>query len=132
MAASELTPEPPKVFISNLSGHSYAKAESFGELKWLTKGYVSFGSLDRLKFQLADKITAYTKKEDYLLLSGNGALCVFASLIWYQHHGVVKLLVHDKKNDDAYRVVMFSPDVLTSMFNLMGAGDGTGDNPKED
>jgi hypothetical protein len=131
MAASELTPEPPKVFISNLSGHSYAKAESFGELKWLTKGYVSFGSLDRLKFQLADKITAYTKSQDYLLLSGNGALCVFAALIWFQHHGVVKLLVHDKKNDDAYRVIMFSPETLVTMFDLMGVDDGTRDHTEE-
>lgn len=122
MAASVVNEAEPRVFITNYAGHTYTKAETFGALKWLTKGYVSFGSLDRLRADLAAKIIDMTRPDDFLLLSGNSALCSFAALLWFFHHGQVKLLVHDKKSiDDSYRVVLFTSENMRELFRIMGA-----------
>jgi hypothetical protein len=44
----------PRVFVTNFAGHDYTKAEKYGEIVWITKGYVSFHSLDRIKYRVCE------------------------------------------------------------------------------
>lgn len=93
-----------KVFVTNFAGHDYTKAERFGDLVYLTRGYVDFNSLDRLKFRIAERLLDATD-EDYLLFSGNSYISIIAAIIWYERFKKVKLLVHDfrKQGENEYR-----------------------------
>jgi hypothetical protein len=59
----------PRVFVTNFAGHDYTAAEKYGEIVWVTKGYVSFHSLDRVKYRVCEALVGSTS-EDWLLLSG--------------------------------------------------------------
>ena len=95
-----------RVYITNFAGHDYAAAEKYGELIWITKGYVSFQSLDRVKFEVVEKIQGSTP-DDWLLLSGTLLISVVAALAWLSKHGVVKLLIFDKK-DSSFRELIIT------------------------
>lgn len=99
-----ITPAP-RVIIVNYAGHSYDGARKYGEFITMTRGYISFESLDRLKYEIAQFIFTQTHREDWLLLSGIPAVGCIATTLWMRHHGKVKLLVWDKKTRNKYRPV---------------------------
>lgn len=104
------------VWIANYAGHPYDQAEKFGELRYLTRGYVSLGNLDRLVYDVAEKV-AETKAEDYLLLSGLCVVGVIASVAWVTMWGGVKILHWDKNNSD-YVPLEFTRGQLEKMFDV--------------
>ena len=114
----------PRVFITNYAGHPYNGAEKYGELISLTRGYVSFGSLDRLKYDLAKQIRQ-THHEDWLLLSGVPVISALAAAMWFAMHGQVKMLVYDKKRSthgrSVYRELVFSAENFDKMLQEIAA-----------
>jgi hypothetical protein len=111
----------PRVFISNYGGHDYEAASGYGELKWITKGFVSHQSLDRLKYQIAEEVLK-TDKEDWLLLSGKPLICAVTALLWFAIHRKVKLLVWDQKGKGVkYRELIISEGNMAELFNVIGA-----------
>jgi hypothetical protein len=107
-----------RVFVTNFAGHDYEKAKQFGELYWITKGYVSFQSLDRVKFLITEQVVK-SDKDDWLLLSGTPMISVVAALVWYALHKRVKLLVHDSKGDGVYRQLIISEGNVTDLLKVM-------------
>jgi hypothetical protein len=108
----------PKVWIANYAGqHDYNKARSFGELKRLTVGYISFKSIDRIKFQIANELTQ-TNKEDYLLISGAAIICVISAVIWFKMHKQLKILYHDK-SEDVYRQLVITDGNLDELISVL-------------
>lgn len=105
------------VWIVNYAGHDHSTAEEFGELDFLTRGYVSMGSLDRLFYTVTEAIEK-TKKEDYLLLSGLIVLNALATAVWLQRHGKVKLLLWDQKLGK-YRLLSFSQNQIDQLFEKL-------------
>lgn len=101
--------EGVRVFVTNFAGHDYASAEQYGELVFITKGYISFQSLDRVKYSVMEAIVKSTP-QDYLLLSGTPVICAIAAVAWFCLHREVKLLIHDKKVKDriAYREMILN------------------------
>jgi hypothetical protein len=87
------------VWVANYAGHDYKKAEKFGTIKFITKGYVSFGNLERLKYLVTEALKD-SKEDDYLLLSGASSICVLSAIVTIMKHGQTNLLVYDKKADD--------------------------------
>jgi hypothetical protein len=110
--------KPIRVFVTNYAGHDYSQAEKYGELVYITKGYVSFHSLDRVKYRVCEEVNKSTS-EDWLLLSGIPVICVMAALYWQWKHTKVKLLVHDKKNDGEYRELLISDKNWNDLFNVL-------------
>jgi hypothetical protein len=108
----------PRVFVTNFAGHDYSKAEKFGELNWVTRGYISFHSLDRVKYRICEEVQKSTS-EDWLLLSGIPVICVVAALYWYHLHKKVKLLVHDKKSDGEYRELVVTEKNFHDLFAVL-------------
>ncbi len=107
-----------KVYITNFAGHDYSKAEKFGKLTAITTGYVSFHSLDRVKYQVCEAVDK-ADPEDFLLLSGIPVLCVIAALYWNWKHKKCKLLIHDKKADGEYRELIVSDKNFNDVFNFL-------------
>lgn len=107
-----------KVFVTNFAGHDYSKAEKYGEIVWITRGYVSFHSLDRVKYRICESVST-SSSEDWLLLSGIPMICVVSALYWYFLHKKVKLLIHDKKRDDEYRELIITEKNFQDLFAVL-------------
>lgn len=80
-----------KVYVTNFSGYTYDKADQFGELIYITSGFVNVSNNQELRNKLNSFITK-ANKDDYLLLSGNNLLCALALHCWLNVHGVCKVL----------------------------------------
>jgi hypothetical protein len=111
-------PTKPRVFVTNFAGHDYTEAEKYGEIVWITKGYISFHSLDRVKYRICEEVDKSTS-EDWLLLSGIPIVCVLAALYWQWKHTKVKLLVHDKKKNGEYRELIVTDKNWSDLFNVL-------------
>lgn len=106
-----------KVYVTNYAGHDYSVAEKFGKLVFVTRGYISFQSLDRVKYAVSEGIKG-SEPEDYLLLSGTSIICVLAAIAWYHLHKYVRLLVWDMKGD-CYREVVCSDADFYQVFEAL-------------
>jgi len=108
----------PRVFITNYAGHTYDGARQYGNLVALTKGYVSFGSLDRMKYNVFERILKDTEREDWLLLSGVPIISAIAAMLWFTYHGKCKMLIWDRKKPDGpYRELIIDRDNYEMMLN---------------
>ena len=105
-----------KVWIANFAGHPYVPAEKFGELCYLTRGYVSLGNLERLVYDIVEKV-ADTDEEDFLLLSGLCIIGTVAATAWMLRHGRVKILHWDKKNTD-YQLLEVKKGQIEKMYDI--------------
>jgi|GraSoiStandDraft_4_1057263.scaffolds.fasta_scaffold120446_2 hypothetical protein len=110
-----------RVFVTNFAGHDYTKAERYGEIVYITKGYVSFFSLDRIKYRVCEALQGSTE-DDWLLLSGIPMICVVAACYWLWKHDKVKLLVHDKRSDGNYRELIISDKNFADLFAVLNHG----------
>ena len=111
----------PSVWVVNFAGHNYTDAERWGELKYVTKGYVSLGHLDRLVYQVVESLEE-SRPTDWLIPSGLLILNVLASVFWYEKHGALRLLMWDRKND-SYMELNVDTEHLTFLRNsLTNAG----------
>lgn len=80
-----------KVFVTNMSGYEYESAEKFGDLVYVTQGFIKLDKLDNLK-KLFKKFIDSASAEDYLLLSGNTLVCALAVHLWMEKFGTAKVL----------------------------------------
>ena len=114
-----------RVWIANYAGHEYLPAAQYGSLKYITKGYISFSSLDRLKFHIATQISE-SQPNDFLLLSGTTIISVIAALIWFAMHGKIRLLNWDKKALDGrgdYREMVITKENMTHLLSVLNGTD---------
>lgn len=113
-----------RVFVTNYAGHDYTKAEKFGKIIPLTKGYVSFQSLDRVKFKIAENLLEHeATSDDYLLFSGNSFISIVAAIVWYTIHKKVKLLVHDTRNSGEYRESVITEKNINDILNILSGAE---------
>jgi hypothetical protein len=108
-----------RVYVVNAAGHNHHLAKPYGELRPITEGYVSQGSLDRVLYDVIKGIHDSTP-EDYLLLSGLMILNALAASAWLSRHGKLKLLVWDrraeKQNRPRYRPFITTSDHINELW----------------
>lgn len=112
-----------KVWIVNLSGHNYRNAQKWGELRPITTGYVSQGSLDRMLYDVTSSV-AKSEPEDWLLPSGMLPLNILAGLAWLRKHKQVKLLLWDRKKDNGsggYREMTVTMDHIDFLLEQLSS-----------
>jgi hypothetical protein len=82
-----------KVFIVNLNDKvDLEKVQEFGKVVVMTSNYVRVDAPDFV-YRLIRKHLIEATDSDYLLLSGNSALCSIVALYWFMKFGVVNALV---------------------------------------
>lgn len=108
----------PKVYITNTAGHDFTQAKKFGEIVWITRGFVSFQSLDRLKYKIIDQIKDSTP-DDYLLISGTLLVSIVAAIAWYEMHQKVCILVHSRNDGDDYRKFVITKENIHDIFHVI-------------
>lgn len=110
-----------KVYITNYGGHpEYEQAEQFGEFRYITKGYVNFASLDRVKLDILDVIKD-SRPEDYLLVSGINIIAIMSGILWFHLHKKVNMLVWDKKHR-VYRNLSLTAKVFDRDLEVLNDG----------
>lgn len=107
-----------KVFVTNYADHDYSSAEKYGELVFITKGYVSFKSLDRLRLIVYETIKE-SNENDWLLISGHGVVSLICGIVWFAKHKKCKLLIWDTKKQDKYRPTVIDQSRLDKMFEVL-------------
>lgn len=106
-----------KVYVANYAAHDYADCARYGELCFVTRGFISFQSLDRVKYQVAQGLKE-TTSDDWLALSGTNIINVLAAVLWFQKHGQVKILNYDK-NTRKYREIVVNPENIETLFEAL-------------
>lgn len=86
----------PAVYVTNLGGHDFAEAESFGKLVPITEGNINPLQVDRVLLQIKNALKCSTA-DDFLLISGHGVTIFIASIVLYEKHGRVKTLIWNNK-----------------------------------
>lgn len=106
-----------RVYITNFAGHDFTKAEKYGELVFVTTGYVSFQSLDRIKFEIVESLKT-SRPDDWLCLTGVPILQVVSAVVWFHMHNKVNLLVWDRKKRDGYRELILTEKNFDQILEL--------------
>lgn len=114
----------PRVWIVNVAGHDYSAAREYGELRRLTEGYVSRGSLDRMLWTVVRGLKD-SAAHDWLLPAGMLALNAIAVTAWYELHGSVRLLVYNSKTGD-YDPLEITPRRISDLIELPPKADDAG------
>jgi len=85
------------VYVVNYGGYNYDGAEQYGDLVFITKGFVDLSNETAFKKaqERLQKFIEDATPDDYLLLSGNSLLCAIAVVLWRDIHKKVKILHWD-------------------------------------
>lgn len=118
------------VWIVNFSGHDYSDAERFGEIEFITQGYVPRDRLDRMLGTVAERI-ANSGPNDWLLPSGLIPLNVLAGACWLKKHDTLRLLLWDDKTN-RYRTMEVGEDHIPHLLRQYGGGDGNRRRPTDE
>lgn len=81
-----------KVYIINRSAHDHSDAERFGELVFLTDGFVDRFDTNNMYRRMAEMLESSSSK-DYILLTSLSTLCSIACSMFVYKHGVLNLLL---------------------------------------
>lgn len=93
-------PDETIVWIVNQAGHDYSSSEKYGRNLALSIGNVDPFRVDRRSYDICNAIGIYTKKDDFLLLSGAPILNGLAFAAWLRMHKTVNLLQwHAKRRE---------------------------------
>lgn len=111
-----------RVWIVNFAGHDYSDAERFGELDYITRGYISLGHLDRILYTVSESV-AKTDESDWLLPSGLILLNALTAAVWLKKHGTLNLLVWDQKTN-CYRPMTISSPQIDGLLGELGDDEG--------
>jgi len=99
------------VFVTNKSSaHDYNSALSFGALTFVTSGNYPIFKTTRLQEEIIEKL-AYSKPDDFLLLSGASGIAAIAMAVWLEMHGTANLLLWDRSRNEYSKRVVLKSDI---------------------
>lgn len=87
-----------KVYVANLGGHDFSDAQRYGELVYLTTHGFKPKEIDRVTFELLDKLRFFDADRDYFLPVGQDLINLTALWILTQQHETFKVLYWDYKD----------------------------------
>ena len=89
-----------KVWVTNHNAaYDYSNAEQFGELVYMSQGFIPSNKLDNL-FETFENYAKTASENDLLLLSGSNLVCALAAIAWNRHHPNMELMQHGKVLDE--------------------------------
>lgn len=84
-----------KVYVPNRSHHDFTLAEQFGELVYLTEGFINRFQINHI-FRLCSEAMKESGPDDFILISSLSILNAAAASIMARRHGKVNFLVFDR------------------------------------
>jgi len=83
-----------KVFIPNRSGHDFSAAESYGELVFVSEGYIKKYNIAEM-YRLCAEVIEASDETDYILQTGLPTLFGVLCASFAFKHGRLNLLLHE-------------------------------------
>lgn len=96
----------PTVWLTNLGGHPYSKAERFGTLIPLTKGETNPFKPDRIASSVGS-ILRQASEDDYVLVSGMPTVVGVVMAIWLTKFKKIQLLQWSMRQQDYELVTLY-------------------------
>ena len=101
-----------KVFVANFQEKSFTPAERYGEVIFVTTGFIPLYDMEAVRKKLA-KFVELSSPSDYLILIGPSVICSMLSILWFSKHGFVNLLSWDGKRNDYNHFVLGVNEVVS-------------------
>lgn len=84
----------PRVYVTNMSGHDYSSALSFGDLVFMSEGKVKRDGINQM-YRQAVAVLEESHKTDYIMVSGLASQLAILCACFALKHGCLRLLTHD-------------------------------------
>jgi len=81
-----------RVYIPNRSGHNFADAKRFGEIIYITEGFINKTKINNM-YRACTEAMQDAKPDDYIIISGIGALNMIAAAVFARITGRLNLLM---------------------------------------
>ncbi len=108
-----------KIFIPNKGPHDYKDAQRFGELVYITEGFLEYNSIGFMYRKLVQYLND-SQPDDYLLVSGLPLLNLLAGAILGRKHGKLNLLLY-RRSEYLSRTLMLDNLLENALSNLDNA-----------
>lgn len=93
----------PKVYVTNLAGYDYSPAEIYGDMIYMSRGYIKPQDLNKQIIKV-QAIISESERDDFLLLSGNNLICALALQHWMTIHNACQIIHWDSENKKYLRM----------------------------
>lgn len=87
-----------KVFVTNFQSRDYSSAEKYGELVFVTKGFIVLSDLEKIRKSLS-RFIELSSADDYVILMGPSVIIAMFTVLWFAKHGYMNILSWDGKNN---------------------------------
>lgn len=85
----------PTVYVVNRAGHDHSAAEKFGNVRFLTEGFIDRMDTAQMYREMSEAIND-SKPDDYLILTSLSTLCSIAAGMFAYKHGRLNILLWNK------------------------------------
>jgi hypothetical protein len=99
-----------RVFVTNFQERDFGPADKFGETIFITRGYVPLRDIGALRNKLVAHI-AYSKADDFIILTGPAVLIAMFTLLWTQKHGFMNVLSWNTRDKEYIHYVVGADSV---------------------
>lgn len=109
---SLIEPDRPRVYIVNFQTKNFSSAKKFGELVFITQGFLDLTKIDELR----EKFSRYVElasPSDCLILNGPAVVNTLLTVLWFKKFGYLNILSWDGRS-------------LNYSHNVVGVNDATG------
>lgn len=100
-----------KVFITNFQDKNFSPAKKYGEVIFVTKGFMPLDDMEDVRSSLS-KYVELSSPQDFVILIGPSVIIAMFTVLWFQKHGFMNVLSWDNKNM-AYRHFVIGVDSVT-------------------
>ena len=113
-----MNPTNRKVFIANYQDKDFSSADQFGEVVFVTKGFVPLHDMTKVRNGLK-KFVDLSSQHDYLVINGPSVIVTLLSILWFTKHGYLNVLSWDGKTS-SYRPFVVGIDSITEQLDMNG------------
>lgn len=86
----------PKVFVANYQDMDFTPAQQFGELVFITQGYIPLNDLEKVRAQIK-KFVDLSSPSDYIIQNGPSVIVTLLAVLWFMKHGYINMLSWNSK-----------------------------------
>ena len=96
---NQISQLPRKVFITAFQQKDFTSLDKWGETVFVTKGYIPFDDLERVRKNLQSYIDL-ANQDDYVILNGPSILTGMFSILWFYKFGYINTLAFNTKSNE--------------------------------
>ena len=101
-----------RVFVANFQEKSFEPAERFGEVIFITTGFVRLNDMEAVRAKIA-KYVELSRPTDFVIFLGPSVINTMLAVLWFHKHGYINVLSWDNKRKDYNHFVVGVNEIQT-------------------